>query len=59
MYTIQEIKTKKDHIKRYREVAGIEDYQTPYTRDLPKIGRNEYCPCGSGLKYKKCHIENN
>ncbi len=22
--------------------------------DLVKIGRNEPCPCGSGLKYKKC-----
>jgi len=22
--------------------------------DLIKIGRNEPCPCGSGLKYKKC-----
>jgi hypothetical protein len=22
---------------------------------MPKIGRNEPCPCGSGLKYKKCH----
>ncbi len=22
-----------------------------------KIGRNERCPCGSGIKYKKCHIE--
>ncbi len=21
-----------------------------------KIGRNEPCPCGSGLKYKKCHL---
>lgn len=20
-----------------------------------KIGRNDACPCGSGLKYKKCH----
>ena len=20
-----------------------------------KIGRNERCPCGSGLKYKRCH----
>ena len=20
-----------------------------------KIGRNERCPCGSGLKYKQCH----
>ena len=21
----------------------------------PKVGRNERCPCGSGLKYKHCH----
>jgi hypothetical protein len=21
-----------------------------------KIGRNEPCPCGSGIKYKKCHL---
>ncbi len=24
-------------------------------RDVPKVGRNEPCPCGSGEKYKKCH----
>ncbi len=22
---------------------------------MPKIGRNESCPCGSGKKFKKCH----
>jgi len=22
---------------------------------LPKVGRNEPCPCGSGRKYKNCH----
>jgi hypothetical protein len=22
-----------------------------------KIGRNDPCPCGSGKKYKKCHLE--
>ncbi|MEJ2537896.1 MAG: SEC-C metal-binding domain-containing protein [Calditrichia bacterium] len=27
----------------------------PIKRDLPKVGRNDPCPCGSGLKYKKCH----
>ena len=26
----------------------------PYVRDVPKIGRNDPCPCGSGRKYKKC-----
>jgi preprotein translocase subunit SecA len=24
-------------------------------RGMPKVGRNELCPCGSGKKYKKCH----
>jgi preprotein translocase subunit SecA len=24
-------------------------------RSLPKVGRNEPCPCGSGKKYKYCH----
>ena len=24
-------------------------------RAMPKVGRNETCPCGSGKKYKHCH----
>ena len=28
--------------------------QRPIVYNSPKIGRNEPCPCGSGLKYKKC-----
>ncbi|HEX4516663.1 MAG TPA: SEC-C metal-binding domain-containing protein, partial [Polyangiaceae bacterium] len=27
----------------------------PVRRESPKIGRNDPCPCGSGLKFKKCH----
>jgi len=27
----------------------------PVTRDAPKVGRNDPCPCGSGRKYKHCH----
>ena len=26
----------------------------PVQRDMPKVGRNDACPCGSGKKYKKC-----
>ncbi len=29
--------------------------QMPFVRTGRKIGRNEPCPCGSGLKYKNCH----
>jgi len=25
-----------------------------YVRSVPKVGRNDPCPCGSGKKYKKC-----
>ena len=27
----------------------------PYVRDIPKVGRNDLCPCGSGKKFKQCH----
>ena len=27
----------------------------PLRRESPKVGRNDPCPCGSGVKYKKCH----
>ncbi|MFK5922845.1 MAG: preprotein translocase subunit SecA [Verrucomicrobiota bacterium] len=26
----------------------------PLKRELPKVGRNENCPCGSGKKFKNC-----
>lgn len=30
---------------------------TSTIEDMSKIGRNDPCPCGSGRKYKKCHLE--
>ena len=27
----------------------------PMGESLPRVGRNDLCPCGSGKKYKKCH----
>ncbi len=33
--------------------AVIEDDE-PFERELPKVGRNDPCPCGSGRKYKRC-----
>jgi preprotein translocase subunit SecA len=26
----------------------------PVRRGVPKVGRNEPCPCGSGKKFKNC-----
>jgi len=27
----------------------------PIVNSIPKIGRNEPCPCASGKKFKQCH----
>ena len=27
---------------------------TTYVREVPKVGKNSPCPCGSGKKYKRC-----
>ncbi|HYD95393.1 MAG TPA: preprotein translocase subunit SecA [Noviherbaspirillum sp.] len=37
--------------------ANAEDArnQTTMVNALPKVGRNDPCPCGSGKKYKQCH----
>ena len=35
------------------EEAAEPDYQYPAA--VPKVGRNDPCPCGSGKKYKHCH----
>ncbi len=41
------------------EVEGLDpqgEAAKPQTirREMPKVGRNDPCPCGSGKKYKKC-----
>ena len=30
-----------------------------FVRTMPKVGRNDPCPCGSGKKYKKCCLKTN
>ncbi len=34
---------------------NIQSQQLANTDDLPKVERNEACPCGSGKKFKNCH----
>ncbi len=36
------------------DMIGLGASHTPIVRDGPRIGRNDPCPCGSGMKYKKC-----
>jgi preprotein translocase subunit SecA len=46
--------------KPTRMISGKEDTQAKRKpRTVPKkVGRNDPCPCGSGLKYKHCHGKN-
>jgi len=40
---------------RTKKVSSPQAVETPKTSHTRKVGRNEPCPCGSGVKYKKCH----
>ncbi|MGD0724002.1 MAG: preprotein translocase subunit SecA [Spirochaetia bacterium] len=35
--------------------GGAQPQQVQVKRTVPKVGRNDLCPCGSGKKYKYCH----
>jgi preprotein translocase subunit SecA len=55
------MKTGRDDIgateaARQLSTSGSEEkvHQNPLIAG-PKVGRNDPCPCGSGLKFKKCH----
>jgi len=48
---IEEIAQGKRGLRRQ---ASVED-SLRLIVSKEKFGRNDPCPCGSGLKYKKCH----
>lgn len=50
----QEVPLEVIQNKKLRKSFGI---KIPPRQLLPKVGRNEECPCGSGKKFKKCCIE--
>jgi len=50
----EKLQTKEEHKDIFAEEQKSEK-KKPVTRNMPKVGRNDPCPCGSGKKYKKCH----
>jgi preprotein translocase subunit SecA len=54
----QDVERMESRQRRHQMVfnrAGGEDVAAkPTVRQDKKVGRNDLCPCGSGLKYKKC-----
>src|SRR3569623_2174687 len=47
--------TKKTNKKAKAESGGADERAAASPR-LAGTGRNDACPCGSGKKYKKCHL---
>lgn len=43
-----EVETRRGDVTR--EATAL-----PPGEEIPRVGRNELCPCGSGKKYKHCH----
>jgi preprotein translocase subunit SecA len=35
--------------------TAVSEATRPMVNVVPKVGRNDPCPCGSGKKYKQCH----
>ncbi len=52
-FTQRERSRFRRHEQRWYYVDGAHVREP--TRVTITIGRNEPCPCGSGLKYKRCH----
>jgi len=44
-----------DYDEALATAATAEKKPQPQERAMPKVGRNDPCPCGSGKKYKHCH----
>ena len=51
----QSLGLQHKELPNVRENAGKNLESHALNMDLPKVGRNDLCPCGSGKKYKKCH----
>lgn len=50
--------SKKEEKQPVSVVDGIQygmDTRGTIRRKMRKVGRNDVCPCGSGLKFKKCN----
>lgn len=51
-----EITAASDNKKIMEAIENYKMSHTPKIREH-KIGRNDLCPCGSGLKYKNCCLK--
>jgi uncharacterized protein YecA (UPF0149 family) len=50
------VEQKKEELLERERLTSMP--KQPYRREDPRVGRNDPCPCGSGKKFKKCHMGN-
>jgi hypothetical protein len=59
----KQLGVKNEQLRRRENELEAREQRAELASKLPirpsaarvKVGRNERCPCGSGLKYKRCH----
>lgn len=53
---IKSIYDRYDELERIYNRSPESQLQSVFNVIYPKVGRNNPCPCGSGKKYKRCHL---
>jgi uncharacterized protein YecA (UPF0149 family) len=48
------VRDKAHPVQRLVRAEKSSFLSQPFSRSETKVGRNQACPCGSGLKYKRC-----
>jgi uncharacterized protein YecA (UPF0149 family) len=59
----ERMRRRSEHLRGWEHEIEVPEWRVEAATKLPpqlapvraKTGRNERCPCGSGLKYKHCH----
>ena len=51
----EQLRKKEVHLAAWEHRIRTQRVSGAPGRAVAKVGRNERCPCGSGLKYKHCH----
>jgi len=51
----QQLRDKETHLTAWKQQIRTQKMSGAPVPAVAKVGRNEPCPCGSGLKYKHCH----
>ncbi len=51
----RELASRGQRVEDLERRPRVEPARLVWSGDIRKVGRNDPCPCGSGVKYKRCH----